>query len=351
MKRIPSLEDPVELTEPPHGGAAAESPTRPADARGLARVGRYAGWSVRSFGALIPLIALWIVLAIASPVFFTTDNLTNLLLQASTVGILAFGSTLVLITEEIDLSIGAIAGLAGVVAGVLIVNHDVVWPLAVVLVLVLTTFVGFLNGVITVYVRVPSFITTLAMLGLVTGVAQTLSNGTTISGFPSGFQFIGSTEVFGIKLPVLIAIGVMLVLWALLRHTRFGLNLYAVGDNRSAANLAGVRPSRVKILALCISGACAGIAGLLVSARLDAAASSFGASDLLNAIAAVVIGGTALTGGVGSVIGTAFGVLIIVTIQNGLTLLDVSPLWTPSFVGGVILLATVIHRFADQRDS
>jgi ribose transport system permease protein len=294
---------------------------------------------------LIPLILLWIVLSLASPVFFTALNIRNLLLQSAIVGILAFGATIVLITEEIDLSIGAVEGLAAVVAAVVIVDHGVPWWLGIIIALGVGIGIGLANGVITVVVGVPSFITTLGMLGLATGFAQKISNGETLTGFPDHYQFLGRQEViFHVRLPVFVAAAVLVVLYLILRHTRLGLNFYAVGGNRRAASLAGLRPGRVKMIALCISGFCAALGGVLLSARLDAAASTYGANDLLNAIAAVVIGGTALTGGVGSVIGTAFGVLIIVSIQNGLILLNVSPLWTQAFVGGIILLAAVIHR-------
>lgn len=306
---------------------------------------RFLRRSARTGGVLIPLILLWIGLSIASPVFFTALNMRNLFLQSAIVGILAFGATIVLITEEIDLSIGAVEGFAAVVAAALIIDHGIPWWLGIVLTLAVGIGVGLLNGLITVVVGVPSFITTLGMLGLATGFAQKLSNGETKSGFPEHFQRIGQQEVlFQVRLPVIISGLVLLSLWFVLRYTRVGLNFYAVGGNRRAASLAGLRPGRVKIIALCISGFCAALGGILLSARLDAAASTYGTNDLLNAIAAVVIGGTALTGGVGSVIGTAFGVLIIVSIQNGLILLNVSPLWTQAFVGGIILIAAVIHR-------
>jgi ribose transport system permease protein len=308
--------------------------------------------SARTAGVFIPLVILWVVLSIVSPVFLSAINIRNLLLQASIVGILALGSTIVLITEEIDLSIGAVEGFAAVMAAEVTIQMGAPWWVGVLAALGSGVGVGLLNGIITVVVGVPSFITTLGTLGLVTGFSQKISNGETMTGFPSQYQTIGQKEViWGFRLPVLFAIIVLAVLYFVLRQTRLGLNFYAVGGNRRAAALAGIRAGRVKVIALCISGLCAAIGGVLISARLDAAASTFGSSDLLNAIAAVVIGGTVLTGGVGSVIGTAAGVLIIVTIQNGLILLNVSPLWTQAFVGGIILAAVVIHRLTSWQST
>jgi ribose transport system permease protein len=200
----------------------------------LRRSLRFMRRSARTGGVLIPLILLWIGLSIASPVFFTALNMRNLFLQSAIVGILAFGATIVLITEEIDLSIGAVEGLAAVVAAALIIEHGVWWPLGIVITLAVGVGVGLLNGLITVVVGVPSFITTLGMLGLATGFAQKISNGETMSGFPGGYQTLGNKElIFQIKLPVIIAGVVLIVLWAVLRYTRLGLNFYAVGGNPS----------------------------------------------------------------------------------------------------------------------
>lgn len=302
--------------------------------------------SARSAGVLIPLIALWVFLTLSSPVFLTRINITNLLLQASTVGVLAFGSTVVLITEEIDLSIGAVEGLAAVVAGVVMVQLKMPWPVGIAAALGSGVVVGLVNGVITTVVGVPSFITTLATLGVASGVALNLTQGQSVYGFPAQFLWVGQGAVLGVGVPVLISLVVLLIVYLILRQTKLGLNFYAVGGNRKAASLAGIRPGVVKTIALVMSGCAAGLGGILVSARLDAANGTFGQNDLLDAIAAVVIGGTALTGGVGSVVGTAFGVLMIASIRNGLDLLGVSPFWQTAAVGGMILLAAIIDRLS-----
>jgi ribose transport system permease protein len=305
--------------------------------------------SGRSTGVLAPLVLLWVAMTFASPYFLTQENILNILLQASIVGILAFGSTVVLITEEIDLSIGAVEGLAAVVAGVLMVDYGQSWPVAIAAAIAVGVLVGAVNGFVTTVVGVPSFIVTLAMLGIASGIALRLTDGQSVYGFPHAYQEIGQGKILGIPVPVIVAFVILIAMHLMLRHTRVGLNFFAVGGNRRAAALAGIRPGGVKSLALVISGAAAGVAGVLVSARLNAANGTFGSNDLLDAIAAVVIGGTALTGGVGSVVGTCFGVLLITTIRNGLTLLNVSPFWQTAAVGLMILTAAIIDRLARGR--
>jgi len=300
-------------------------------------------FSVRSGGLIVPLAALWLGLAIIAPNFLTVANMLNILIQVAVVGVLAFGSTIVLITEEIDLSIGAVEGLAAVVAGIVIVNIGAPWPMGVAAAIAGGCVVGLLNGLFTVGLGIPSFIVTLATMGIASGVSLQATAGETIYGFPKAYLGIGG-RIFGIPVPIVIAFCVLLTLQFVLQKTRFGLNCFAVGSNSRASVLAGISPKRVKLAALVISGGCAGVAGVIVSAQLGAANGGYGSADLLYAIAAVVIGGTALTGGVGSVIGTGLGVLVIATMSNGLALLNVSPYWQIAAVGAIILAAAIADR-------
>ena len=289
-------------------------------------------------GLLIPLGIFWLLLTLTTPVFLTQVNLTNLLLQASIVGLLSVGTTLVIITEEIDLSIGAVEGLAAVVIGILVVSNGVPWPLAVPLAIALGIATGWFNGWITTTLRVPSFIVTLATLGMFTGVALYATGGQSIFGFPDSFRQIGIAAIAGIRLPVFLTLGLVLILHFILTRTKLGLSFYSVGGNRKAASLVGINVNRIKILAFCISGAAAALAGVVQAARLNSANGTFGSSDLLDAIAAVVIGGTRLTGGVGSILGTALGVLLVATIRNGMNLWNVSPFLQQIVVGAIILV-------------
>lgn len=306
---------------------------------------------LRGTGLILPLAILWIVLAGLNSTFLTTQNIENLFLSASGIGILAISTTAVLITEEIDLSISSIEGIVAVVVGIAIVNHGISWPAGVVIGLAVGAGVGLVNGIVTTRVGVPSFITTLATNGVCAGAALLFTGGQTIYNFPQGFQNLGQATIRGVGLPVIVAGALALVLYVMLRRTRLGLNIYSVGGNARAARLVGISPARVKTAAFMISGAGAAVAGILAAARLNAANGTYGQADLLNAIAAVVIGGTSLSGGEGSVIGTTFGVLLVATIQNGLNILNVSPFWQEVAIGGIILamgIMTVKSRRAEH---
>lgn len=328
------------MTAPQDDGltVAAAQPGRSRPALLLTRVRRQVAAVPGTSGLLVPLAIFWLLLTVTTPVFLTPVNLTNLLLQASIVGLLSVGTTVVIITEEIDLSIGAVEGLAAVVAGILIVSNGVPWPLGALLAITVGVLVGCLNGWVTTSLGVPSFIVTLATLSVVTGVALQATGGQSIFGFPDGFRVIGVADIGGIRLPVFLTAGLVVVLHFILTRTALGLAFYSVGGNRKAASLVGINVNRVKVLAFCISGAAAGLAGVVQAARLDSANGTFGSGDLLDAIAAVVIGGTRLTGGVGSVLGTALGVLLVATIRNGMNLWNVSPFLQQIVVGGIILI-------------
>lgn len=299
---------------------------------------------VRTGSIFIGIAILWTILAFASPYFFTQQNLLNILLQSSTVGILAAGVTLVLIAGEIDISVASVQALAATVAATVIITHGgpvVLGMAAGILVAVLAAVV---NGYATVYARTPSFIVTLAMLGIAQGAAFLMTGGQSIGEFPRAYTVIGQGKVGPVPVPVIIAGSVYLVLHLLLSQTKFGVNVYAIGGSRNASRLVGLRVERMIMAVFVICGALAGLSGLILSARLDAAHGSFGASDLLDAIAAVVIGGTSLFGGSGSVVGTLGGVIIISTIRNGLVLLNVEAFWTQVVVGVVILVAVMLDQ-------
>jgi ribose/xylose/arabinose/galactoside ABC-type transport system permease subunit len=303
-----------------------------------------AGHAAHSAGIAIPLAILWIIFAIKIPEFLTAANISNLFLAGSVVGVLALGSTIVILTEEIDLSIGAVEGLTAVVAAIVIIEHGVAWPLGIAITIGVGLLIGLLNGGISTMANVPSFIVTLGMMGVAGGLALILTDGQSIYGFPSDYQYIGQGELFGIRMPVYVFLGVLMVLWILLRFTRFGWHIYATGGSRAAARLVGIRTTRVRIAAFAISGVCAALAGILVSARLDTGSPIFGRFDLLDAIAAVVIGGTSLAGGAGSIVGTAFGVILITTVRNGLNLMNVSPFWQDFTIGAIIVVSAVLSE-------
>jgi ribose/xylose/arabinose/galactoside ABC-type transport system permease subunit len=300
--------------------------------------------SFRELGLFAALAALWLYFGLKSQYFFTTDNIFNILLQASNVAIVAAGLTVVIIAAEIDLSIGALEALAGSVAAIVIIRYGLPVAIGIPIALGAVVLAGAISGFLTWKVKIVSFISTLAMLGIAQGTALLLTNGHSVYGFPESYRKIGTSTVHGFPTPAIIAIVVFVVLHLMLTRTRFGLQIYAAGGNSEAAAFAGIKVGRVKLFALMISGLTAGIGGLIVSSRLDAGNGLFGASDLLGAVAAVVIGGTSLFGGVGSVIGTAIGVIIITTINNGLVLLAVQDFWQQIVIGCIIIVAMMIDQ-------
>jgi ribose/xylose/arabinose/galactoside ABC-type transport system permease subunit len=308
--------------------------------RGLNR----APGSYRALGTLIALGLIWLFFTLKSEYFLTSENIFNIFLQASNVGIIAAGLTVVLITAEIDLSIGSLQALSGSVAAVVIIQHGHPLWLGIVAGLGATVLAGAISGLLTWKLKIVSFISTLAMLGIAQGVAFLLTNGTAIAGFGETYALIGTYTYRGFPGAAFIAIVVFVVIHLMLTRTKLGLQIYAVGGNREAAEYAGIRAGRVKLIALMISGLTAGIGGLILSSRLDAGNGLFGANDLLAAVAAVVIGGTSLFGGVGNVIGTAIGVVMIASINDGLILMNVPDFWQQIVIGCIIIAAMAVDQ-------
>lgn len=301
---------------------------------------------LRLGGIFVALFAIGLVLTFASPFFLTSQNILNILLQAATISIIAAGLTLVLIAAEIDLSIAALQAFTGSIAAIVIILHEVPVVFGIAVALAAGLLAGVVNGYATVFWKIPSFVVTLAMLGIAQGAALVMTSGRPISGFPDAYSIIGQGKVGPIPVPVIIAAGVYIVLHLVLTRTRFGIELFAVGGGRAAASLAGIRTGRVIITVFLISGFLAGLAGVILSSRLDTGTGNLGVGDLLDAVAAVVIGGTSLMGGIGSVIGTLGGVLIITTIRNGLVLLNVQAFWQQIAVGAIIIGAVLIDQVA-----
>lgn len=294
-------------------------------------------------------VALFVIcsgMSFASPIFLTTANILNILLQAATVSIVAAGLTVVILAGEIDLSIGSLIGLTGSVAAVSIIVSHLSPAVGIVVALMVGCAVGLFNGLVVVIFRVPSFVITLAMLGMAQGAGLLTTGGRPISGFPEVYSTIGQGRIGLIPVPTIIAFFVYLFIHLLLTKTKFGVELYATGGARYAAALSGIRVNRIIVLTFVLSGMCAAISGIILSSRLNAGNGDFGAGNLLDAVAAVVVGGTSLLGGVGTVIGTLGGVLIISVVRNGLILLNIQAFWQQVAVGAIIVLAVVINQVA-----
>lgn len=302
-----------------------------------------------TLSTLIPLVLLWIALTIASPHFLTFDNAVNVLLNAAPLALIAGGMTLTLIAAEIDLSVGSVVALVGSLAALLSVNFGAPWPIVLVGAIAAGAVVGVINGWFTTRLGMPSFVATLAMLGIARGVALLITQGKPIYGLPDTIAWLGQGELWIVPVPVVLAALILAALHFALSRTRFGLNVYAVGGNPEAARLSGVDVPGVKMAVLVLSAVLASVGGLILAARLNAGSGTVGADLLLDAIAAVVIGGTSLLGGVGRVTGTVLGVLLIASIRNGLVLLNVSAFWQQVAIGALILLAVSVDYLAKGR--
>ena len=302
-----------------------------------------------TLSTLIPLVLLWIALTIASPYFLTFGNAVNVLLNAAPLALIAGGMTLTLIAAEIDLSVGSVVALVGSLAALLSVNFGAPWPIVLIGAIGAGAVVGVVNGWFTTRLGMPSFVATLAMLGIARGVALLITQGKPIYGLPDTIAWLGQGELWIVPVPIVLAALILAALHFALSRTRFGLNVYAVGGNPEAARLSGVDVPGVKMAVLVLSAVLASVGGLILAARLNAGSGTVGADLLLDAIAAVVIGGTSLLGGVGRITGTVLGVLLIASIRNGLVLLNVSAFWQQVAIGGLILLAVSVDYLAKGR--
>ena len=302
-----------------------------------------------TLSTLIPLVLLWIALTIASPYFLTFDNAVNVLLNAAPLALIAGGMTLTLIAAEIDLSVGSVVALVGSLAALLSVNFGAPWPIVLIGAIGAGAVVGVVNGWFTTRLGMPSFVATLAMLGIARGVALLITQGKPIYGLPDTIAWLGQGELWIVPVPIVLAALILAALHFALSRPRFGLNVYAVGGNPEAARLSGVDVPGVKMAVLVLSAVLASVGGLILAARLNAGSGTVGADLLLDAIAAVVIGGTSLLGGVGRITGTVLGVLLIASIRNGLVLLNVSAFWQQVAIGGLILLAVSVDYLAKGR--
>lgn len=317
---------------------------------------------LRRFQSLLALGLMVLVLSLLSDNFLTPDNGWNILRQISVNACLSIGMTLVILSGGIDLSVGAVLALSGAVAAGLLktgialtafgVALEVTPTGAVIAGILVGAALGAFNGLTITRFHLPPFVATLGMFSIARGLTMLWTGGFPITGLGPSFGHLGTGAFFGMPMPVWITLVLALGFIVITTRTRFGRHLYAVGGNERAARLTGLGVGRIKVAVYALAGALAGVAGLLVTARLDSAQPNAGLGYELDSIAAVVIGGTSLSGGRGSITGTLLGCLIIGVLNNGLFLLNVSPFWQQVIKGGVILLAVATDRMnARNRDS
>ena len=315
---------------------------------------------LKRFQSIIGLLLLCTVLSLLTDRFLTTENSLNILRQTAVNICIATGMTIVVLTAGIDLSVGSVLALCGAIAAGLL-SKGISIPflntyigftvLGVVLAGIIVGYaIGIFNGFFITRFKVPPFVATLAMLTIGRGLTMLYTHGQPISNLGPKFDYIGTGSLLGLPVPVWIAAVVVLLAIFLMKKTKFGRYVYAIGGNKTAAKFSGINISKVTMITYGIAGACAGIAGVIVTSRLDSAQPNAGVSYELDAIAAVVIGGASLNGGRGTIWGTVIGALIIGVLNNGLVLLNVSPFWQQVVKGSVILLAVVVDKIGHKED-
>lgn len=287
-------------------------------------------------------IVVMAVLSLISPYFLTMNNMLNLLDQSVVVGLLALGQTLVILIGGIDLSVGSLVGVTGIILGLSL--HHVPMPIAFAICIGAGAFAGLVNGVIITFGRVAAFVVTLGMMSIGRSLAYVLSGANSISDLPAGLGAFTSDSLFDIPVDFLFLVVCYALCWWFLNYTKGGRTLYALGSNAEAARVAGLRITTWSVLAYVISGLMSGIATIFLASKILSIDPIGGQGLELDAIAAVVIGGASLFGGRGSIIGTLFGVFVMVFIRNGLNLLNVSPYWQGTAIGSVIIIAVLIER-------
>ncbi len=311
------------------------------------------------FQSLLALVVMVVALSVASEQFLTVPNLRNILLQISVNLCLSIGMTLVILTGGIDLSVGAILGLAGAVAAGLLKNGLALKWLgvqlqftvfgAIIAGIIIGLILGLFNGLAITRFKLPPFVATLGLLSIGRGLTMLWTNGFPITALGPTFGFIGAGFLFGVPTAIWISTALVALFYFISIHTTLGRYIYAVGGSEKASAFAGLRVDSIKVWVYTLGGGLAAVAGLILTARLDAADPKAGLGYELDSIAAVVIGGTSLSGGRGSILGTVLGCLIIGVLNNGLVLLEVSPFWQQVIKGFVILAAVALDK-ANKRE-
>jgi ribose transport system permease protein len=281
--------------------------------------------------------------------FGTVDNMTTILIAAAPFALIALGQTLVILTGGIDLSVGSVIAASAMASAYVAKATNGHLLMTMVTAIAVGLAAGSINGFVVSRMNVPPFIATLGMLTLGSGVAYVIGGGAPINGLPANFGAIANTEILGLKIPVILMILCIVGFSVLMKRSSYGMRVYAVGGNRMAAEIAGVKSKRILFSVYTISGVLAGISGLMLASRVISGAPNLGQGYELDAIAAVVIGGASLMGGRGTVWGTAIGLLLIQTLNNGLDLLIVPSYWQDVIKGVLIVLAVAIDVWAAKR--
>jgi ribose/xylose/arabinose/galactoside ABC-type transport system permease subunit len=297
------------------------------------------------YGILVIFAAVFVYLSLFASHFLDVDNLTNVVRQSSIIGFIALGMTYVMITAGIDLSVGSVVGVVGVIVAMASPGASGAFIVPLLVGLAVGAFVGFLSSAMIVWGRILPFLATLAMLALARSAALVITGGEVKTDLSSPFEWLGSGMIGPIPVPVIIFFAMAIVADFVLSKTKFGYHVYAVGGDEESSQKVGISAKRVLIAVYIISGVCAAVAGMVLTARLDAAAPLAGTGYELQAIAAVVIGGTSLFGGIGTIRGTVIGVLLVGIVLNGMDLLGISSYYQQGVQGLILVLAVLLNRW------
>lgn len=313
-------------------------------------IGSYLKRLLREQTLIIIFIFVIIGMGVSSPVFLTRRNLLNILLQTSMVGIMACGMTMLILMADIDLSVGSVGALSGIIAAKLQVQQGWNTIPAVIVALVICFALGIIIGLIVAKLGVHSFVATLGLLSVARGFALIFSNANPISGLSKSFNFLGQGKVLTIPFPVLLMLLIFAVTWFFLNQTRFGRGLYSIGGNKEAARLSGIPVDTYRILVFGVCSTLAGLSGIILAGRVNSGQPIAMQDTNLDVIASVIIGGTSLFGGRGGIGKTLIGTLILGVLRNGLNLIGVTPYWQKVFIGFLIVVTVVLDRIQHRHE-
>ena len=302
-------------------------------------------WNMNESGIIIPTIVFGIIVYCINPVFLSSINIGNILRSTGFTLISAFGMTLVLISGGIDLSVGSVLGLGGMIVGICMVNFGLPIWLSILITLVVGLIVGAVNGWTIIKFKIPPMIMTLGMMYMARGIVYTRTKGLPIYPMPDKFQEIEQVNFLGLPKIVPICIFLCIIFYILLNSTTFGRSVYAVGGNIETAKLSGINTNKVILLVYMINGMMATLTGIMMTSRLGSAQPSAGTGNEMNVIAACIIGGTSTFGGRGTILGTAIGALFMSMLSNSMTLLKIDVYYQNLAIGAVLVIAVILDQY------
>lgn len=307
----------------------------------------------KELGIFIALMLIFVISGIANPNFFSVYNITNIVFQASFVYIVAIAMTFVLILAGLDLSVGSVMGLAGVVTGFALLAGIPVW-LCILFGILVGGVVGLFNGFMISVAKIPGFIVTLSSQYIARGLCEFFTRGNPVYPLPGNFTVLGQGKIrfgsFGIQWTVIIAIVLAIIGHIVLTQTTFGRSVFAIGGNAETSRHSGLNVRRTTMIVYLMSSMCAALSGILTAARLGSALSNAGLNYEMNSIASVIIGGTSMFGGAGSILGTTIGALLMTTVTNAMAMLDISVYLQKVVIGGIILAAVALDQFSRKKN-